>query len=200
MVPAGSSIAWRARHATGETRPGHRSPQERTTRPDRSTNITSMGNRIPKVWTWRQRLMTSPSPGARLSRAQEAAAALAGGLGEARARGQRGVSGDVQDGDGAAHVRSLRAQHGEPAAIVYGGMSRVTTEPAPTTAPSPMVTPLVTTTIAPSQQSFPMSDRAVLAVLRAHGAAQLHSVVRAVDVYERAEHGVVRLLRGRRRR
>src|SRR3954462_12794300 len=45
---------------------------------------------------------------------------------------------------------------GEPAAIVLGGKSLVTTEFAPTTQRSPIVTPLVTTTFAPNQQLSPM--------------------------------------------
>lgn len=49
---------------------------------------------------------------------------------------------------------------GTPAATVYGGMSRVTTLPAPMTAPSPIVTPFRTTTSAPSQQSRPIQTGA----------------------------------------
>src|SRR4051795_10303852 len=45
---------------------------------------------------------------------------------------------------------------GEPALIVRGGRSLVTTEFAPTTQRSPIVTPLVTTTFAPNQQLSPI--------------------------------------------
>ena len=45
---------------------------------------------------------------------------------------------------------------GAPAATVRGGRSRVTTLLAPTTQRSPIVTPLVTTTFAPSQTSSPI--------------------------------------------
>src|SRR3954468_10005381 len=45
---------------------------------------------------------------------------------------------------------------GEPAAIVLGGKSLVTTEFAPTTQRSPIVIPLVTTTWAPNQQLSPI--------------------------------------------
>src|SRR3954447_25473925 len=45
---------------------------------------------------------------------------------------------------------------GDPAAIVRGGRSFVTTEFAPTTQRSPIVTPLVTTTFAPNQQLSPI--------------------------------------------
>src|SRR3954447_12207789 len=51
---------------------------------------------------------------------------------------------------------SLITFAGEPAAIVCAGRSLVTTEFAPTTQRSPMVTPLVTTTFAPNQQLCPM--------------------------------------------
>ena len=51
-------------------------------------------------------------------------------------------------------VRSTRA--GAPAAIEYGGMSVVTTELAPITQRSPIVTPLVTTTLAPHQTLSPI--------------------------------------------
>jgi hypothetical protein len=43
-------------------------------------------------------------------------------------------------------------RHGFPAARLYGGMSFVTTLPAPITHPSPMVTPPQTTTLDASQQ------------------------------------------------
>lgn len=43
-------------------------------------------------------------------------------------------------------------RHGFPAARLYGGMSLVTTLPAPITHPSPMVTPPQTTTLDASQQ------------------------------------------------
>src|SRR3954451_8393717 len=45
---------------------------------------------------------------------------------------------------------------GAPAAITPGGRSRVTTEFAPTTQRSPMVTPLVTTQPTPTQQFEPI--------------------------------------------
>src|SRR5512144_2845455 len=45
---------------------------------------------------------------------------------------------------------------GEPAAITFSGMSRVTTEFAPTTAPRPIVTGPITVTLSPSQTLEPM--------------------------------------------
>ncbi len=48
---------------------------------------------------------------------------------------------------------------GAPATTVHGGTSRVTTEPAPTMAPSPMVTLGMTMTPAPSQASCSMTMR-----------------------------------------
>lgn len=45
---------------------------------------------------------------------------------------------------------------GAPTAIAYGGMSFVTTLPAPIIAPSPIVKPLKIITSAPSQTSFPI--------------------------------------------
>ena len=45
---------------------------------------------------------------------------------------------------------------GTPAAKEFGGISRVTTAPAPMTQPSPIVTPGQTVTFAPNQQLFPM--------------------------------------------
>ena len=51
-------------------------------------------------------------------------------------------------------MRITRA--GAPAAIENGGRSRVTTELAPITHRSPMVTPLVTTTLAPHQTLSPI--------------------------------------------
>ena len=49
-----------------------------------------------------------------------------------------------------------RTRAGAPAAIENGSMSCVTTLLAPITQRSPIVTPLVTTTFAPSQQLSPM--------------------------------------------
>ena len=54
----------------------------------------------------------------------------------------------------AVSVRMIR--QGLPAAKLWGGMSRVTTLPAPITLPAPMVTPPQTTTFDASQQSFPI--------------------------------------------
>lgn len=45
---------------------------------------------------------------------------------------------------------------GAPTAIAYGGMSFVTTLPAPIIAPSPIVKPLKIITSAPSQTSLPI--------------------------------------------
>ncbi|KAK4138399.1 hypothetical protein BT67DRAFT_370290, partial [Trichocladium antarcticum] len=45
---------------------------------------------------------------------------------------------------------------GVPRATLHGGMSLVTTAPAPIAQPSPMVTPGKTTTWPPIQQSSPM--------------------------------------------
>src|SRR5580658_2843892 len=45
---------------------------------------------------------------------------------------------------------------GTPAQIDMGGRSVVTTAPAPTTAPSPIDTPAVTTVLAPSHTSSPI--------------------------------------------
>ena len=55
-----------------------------------------------------------------------------------------------------AWVISRITRQGTPAASELGGRSRVTTLPAPTTQPSPIVTPPQTTTFAPSQTSLPM--------------------------------------------
>jgi hypothetical protein len=49
--------------------------------------------------------------------------------------------------------RTTRA--GEPTTTVFAGTSFVTTEPAPTTALSPMLTPGSTVTFAPSQIVWP---------------------------------------------
>src|SRR3954449_6953172 len=51
---------------------------------------------------------------------------------------------------------SLMTFAGDPAAIVCAGRSRVTTELAPMTQRSPIVTPVVTTTFAPNQQLSPI--------------------------------------------
>ena len=50
----------------------------------------------------------------------------------------------------------FRTFAGAPAAIENGGMSSVTTEFAPITQRSPIVTPLVTTTFAPHQTLSPI--------------------------------------------
>ena len=55
-----------------------------------------------------------------------------------------------------ASVMGRMTLHGQPAAKDMGGMSRVTTAPAPMTQPSPIVTPGQMTTFAPNQQSFPI--------------------------------------------
>ncbi len=52
-------------------------------------------------------------------------------------------------------VRITRA--GLPTATECGGMSLVTTAPAPMTQPSPMVTPPNTVTLPPNQQFEPMT-------------------------------------------
>ena len=51
---------------------------------------------------------------------------------------------------------------GHPAATQFAGNERVTTEPAPTTVLSPMVTPFKTVTFSPSQTLLPISIGAVL--------------------------------------
>ena len=53
----------------------------------------------------------------------------------------------------------LITRHGLPAARQPGGISRVTTLPAPITQPSPIVTPPHTVTFPASQQLLPMLDR-----------------------------------------
>ena len=53
-----------------------------------------------------------------------------------------------------ASVMGRMTLHGQPAAKDIGGMSRVTTAPAPMTQPSPIVTPGQMTTLAPNQQSM----------------------------------------------
>ena len=50
----------------------------------------------------------------------------------------------------------LTTRQGLPTATTLEGMSFVTTEPAPMTVPSPIVTPGNTTTFAPIQQPLPM--------------------------------------------
>ncbi|PWY88873.1 hypothetical protein BO94DRAFT_53924 [Aspergillus sclerotioniger CBS 115572] len=50
----------------------------------------------------------------------------------------------------------LRTRQGLPTATEKGGMSLVTTDPAPMVDPSPMVTPGKMTTLPPIQQSLPM--------------------------------------------
>ena len=55
-----------------------------------------------------------------------------------------------------ASVISRITRQGTPAAKLLGGMSRVTTLPAPITQLSPMVTPGQTVTDAPNQQLLPM--------------------------------------------
>lgn len=54
-------------------------------------------------------------------------------------------------------VISRSTLQGFPTAITYGGISLVTTEPAPMIAPSPMVTPGHTVTFAPSQTQSPIT-------------------------------------------
>ena len=54
------------------------------------------------------------------------------------------------------HSRILITRAGFPTAIAFAGMSFVTTEPAPTTAPFPIRTPLRTITPKPSQTSSSM--------------------------------------------
>lgn len=56
-------------------------------------------------------------------------------------------------GAGRPHSMVLTTRAGTPATIVRAGTSRVTTEPAATTAPAPIVTPWVTTAAAPIQTS-----------------------------------------------
>lgn len=55
-----------------------------------------------------------------------------------------------------AHYTSLITRAGEPTAIAAAGTSFVTTEPAPTTALSPMVTPGRITEPEPIQAFLPM--------------------------------------------
>jgi len=68
IVPAGSSTAERARQATGEMLRGSRSRQVITTSSLLSMKTTSIGKRMPMVWTCRHRGSMSPSPGFRPSR------------------------------------------------------------------------------------------------------------------------------------
>lgn len=51
---------------------------------------------------------------------------------------------------------------GLPTATQYGGISLVTIEPAPTTAPSPIVTPERTMTLSAIQTLFPMTTGAFI--------------------------------------
>src|SRR4051812_11012470 len=57
---------------------------------------------------------------------------------------------------GATRCTARTTRAGDPAAIENGGRSRVTTELAPITQRSPIVTPLVTTTFAPHHTLAPM--------------------------------------------
>ncbi len=77
----------------------------------------------------------------RVVRVRPAHAVLAHGVVAARSTGQ-------------SNVRMVRA--GTPATSVAGGTSRLTTAPAATTAPSPIVTPPRTVAPAPSQTLAPI--------------------------------------------
>jgi len=156
QVPAGSSTASRERHTSGESLPGGSECTTRSTEPSRSRNITSIGKRIPNVWTCRHFWKHIAPPLASDSRPSSPR------------RRSLWVEGDSTSAARVCplvlstrskvpcQVRSRMTFAGTPAAMVYSGTSFVTTAPAPIIAPSPIVTPLRTTTPAPSQQSEPM--------------------------------------------
>ncbi len=78
-----------------------------------------------------------------------------------RLRGERAeerilILNNVRGHDGDPHARAPMTRAGMPATIAFGGTSFVTTAPAPTIAPSPMVTPGRITDFAPSQTSAPI--------------------------------------------
>ena len=156
-VPGGSSTSVRARGTHLVNRPGVNSDTARTTLPFLSTNRTSMVKRMPNVWTCLHRGNMRASPSSMESRPRRplvlSRCEIAKHAREAMTVLRVSLMMDAE----VLYLRSLMTQQGEPTEMVWPGMSWVTTDPAPITAPSPMVTPLVTTTPAPSQQSFPMT-------------------------------------------
>ena len=89
--------------------------------------------------------------------------------------------------------RPQRRGAGAPAAIENGGRSAVTTELAPITQRSPIVTPLVTTTLAPHQTLSPMPRRALgrEALPRHRRVGVVEAVVAVGDEAAVGEHAVL---------
>src|SRR5450759_920472 len=198
-VPAGSSMAVRARRTQGDKRPGASSRTHLTAPLSLSRNRTSIGNFMPNMWTCLQRGKTRASPGSIESRsrrprlrsarltANRARVAMTGPRGELVMRVSAAVS-----GAGGARAFGTLAQNARRHAAGDGELGDVAGDdrPGPDDRAVSYADPLGDDDPGSQPAVLTDGDRPVGAVLEPHGGARLDAVVGAVDVDEGAEHGV----------